>query len=232
MAETAAPGARPVVVRDLGRMPYETAWRIQHDLVEAHKAGRGRDHLLLVEHDPVITLGRRARAAHVVAGPEALRSQGVSVVEVERGGDATYHGPGQLVAYPILDLRAHRKDVRWFADGLLAALAETVGAFGLAAEARHGVETGVWLRRPAGRPAKIAALGLRVERWVTYHGVALNVDPDLRHFGWIVPCGLQGIEVTSMAAELGRPVDMVAVRNRFLAAFAERYGVRLEGARP
>jgi lipoate-protein ligase B len=222
---TAAEGGATVAVTYLGRMPYRRAWELQHSLVAERKEGLGKDRLLLLEHDPVITVGRRGEESHVLASAEALSGSGVEVLHVERGGDVTYHGPGQLVAYPILDLHGFRRDVRWFATSLLEVVVRTVGRFGICAAGRQGLETGVWV--DAGRgPAKLAALGVKIERWVTYHGVALNVEPDLSHFGWIVPCGLKGVRVTSMVQLLGHPLSPEAVRAAFVDCFAQVYGVR------
>lgn len=212
---------------DLGRMAYAAAWRLQRDLVAERKAGLGEDRLLLVEHPPVLTLGRRADPRHILADEAALRRAGIGVFEVERGGDVTYHGPGQLVAYPILDLRGYRCDLRWFSGALCEVVVRCLADFGLAAEARSGAETGVWVALPGGQGAKIAALGLRVERWISYHGIALNVDPDLAAFDLIVPCGLRGSRVSSMAALLGRAPEPERLRSAFLAAFGAVFGRRL-----
>jgi lipoate-protein ligase B len=205
-------------------MAYRAAHAMQLARVAELKAagGAGHEWLLTVEHDPVITLGRRARPEHILATPAELARAGIDRVEVERGGDVTYHGPGQLVAYPVLDLRRHRRDVAWYSQTLLGVVVDTLADHGIAAEARGGEETGVWVG-----DEKIGALGVKIERWVTYHGVALNIDPDLSHFDWIVPCGLHGRKVTSVAAVLGRAADMRAVRASFTAAFADRFGVLL-----
>ena len=212
---------------DLGRMDYAAAWRLQRRLVKALKQGEGPDRLLLVEHDHVLTFGRRAKSEHVLASPEELAALGVDTHVVERGGDVTYHGPGQLVAYPIFDLKRHRRDVRWYSVSLLRTVAETLRSFGVDSQLREGVETGVWVPREVGPPHKIAALGVRIERWVTYHGVALNVDPNLSRFELIVPCGLDGVTTTSMSVELGRTVTLEEVKPVFLEAFAEAFGVEL-----
>jgi len=217
-----------VCCTDLGRLDYAATWRLQRALVGARKAGLDRDRLLLVEHPAVVTLGRRAREDHVLAGAETLAARGVAVHRVERGGDVTVHGPGQLVAYPILDLRLYRCDVRWYAESLLEVVVRTAARMGVTAQARRGRETGVWVADGRGGEAKLAQLGVRVERWVTYHGVALNVDECLACFDWIVPCGLHGVSVTSLARELGRPVTLDEVRPAFVAAFGAVFGVRVE----
>jgi lipoyl(octanoyl) transferase len=172
---------------------YLEAARLQHALVRERLAGRGSDTFLLLEHPPVITLGRLARAEHLLASPAALAAAGAEVWETSRGGDVTYHGPGQLVGYGILDLRAHGRDLGRYLRDLEQALIGVLADFGLAGERRSGL-TGVWVGR-----RKVAAIGVRAERWVTAHGFALNVNPDLGHFGWIVPCGIRDLAVTSLA---------------------------------
>lgn len=229
LPRSAAP--RRVALVDLGRQPYRPVWALQRRLVEDRKSGGGVDTLLLVEHGPVLTLGRRAVPAHVLAAPEALAARGIDVVEVERGGDVTYHGPGQLVAYPILDLRGFRTDVRWYSLALLEVVVRTLAAFGVDGEARAGAETGVWVSTAAGW-GKVAALGVRIERWITYHGVALNVDPDLSAFDLIVPCGLAGATTVSLAGLLGRPVALDEVRPVFADAFAVVFGAALVAGPP
>lgn len=221
---------RTVTWTDLGRMAYQPVWALQHSLVDARKHGLGADRLLLVEHDPVITLGRRAGEANVLLPPDELAARGIEVHAVERGGDVTYHGPGQLVVYPVLDLRNHRKDVGWYSWSLLATVVRTLEVFGLEAHTRPGRETGVWVGPAAAPHGKIAALGVRIERWVTYHGIALNVDPDLAPFDLIVPCGLPGVRVVSMADQLGRPVTLAEVRPQLLAAFGAVFDVELVAA--
>ena len=186
---------RRVQVIEAGRVPYRQALDWQRALAQARiDGGLEKDVLLLLEHPPVVTLGRTARGAHV------LRPEGVDVVEVERGGDVTFHGPGQLVGYPILDLRGppYRQDLHWYLrtleDALIAALAE----LGIPAERRAGY-TGVW----TGGGRKIASIGVHVKQWVTWHGFALNVTTDLSAFERIVPCGISGVEMTSVERETG-----------------------------
>lgn len=195
--EVAAP-ARTLRVRELGRVPYDEALALQRSLAQSRIARTlPHDVLLLVEHPPVITLGRSARAENLLASPRALAEDGVDIVEVERGGDITFHGPGQLVGYPILDLRGHREDLHWYLRTLEQVLVEALGSLGIAAEARAGL-TGVWTH---GR--KIASIGVHAKQWVTWHGFALNVTTDLDQFDAIVPCGIDGVEMTSVARELG-----------------------------
>jgi lipoyl(octanoyl) transferase len=173
-----------------GLVPYEDALTWQRELAEDRIAGRlSHDVLLLLEHPPVVTLGRNSHAAHL------LQPAGIDVFEVERGGDVTFHGPGQLVGYPILDLHAYKQDLHWYLRTLEQALIEALVALGIPAERNPGF-TGVWTR---GR--KIASIGIHVKQWVTWHGFALNVTTDLTHFARIVPCGIQGVEMTTVARE-------------------------------
>ena len=188
-----------LAVWDLGRRPYGEVLELQRQLCRRRMAGDlGDDVLLLVEHDPVITLGRGTRAASVPIPPAELERRGIPVFEVERGGDVTYHGPGQLVGYPVLDLQHHRPDLHWYLRQLEAAIISGLGALGIAAN-RHPGQTGVWT---GGR--KIASIGIHVKQWVTFHGFALNVSTDLTPFDLIVPCGIPGVTMTSVAQELGR----------------------------
>jgi lipoyl(octanoyl) transferase len=186
----------PLAVADLGTVPYGVALERQRSLAEDRIAGRlAHDLLLLVEHPPVVTLGRGTRSASLPIAPEALRSRGIDVFEIERGGDVTYHGPGQLVGYPIFDLAQHRKDLHWFLRQIEGALIGALERFGIPGERREGY-TGVWTR---GR--KIASIGIHVRQWVTWHGFALNVTTDLSPFSLIVPCGIPDVVMTSMARE-------------------------------
>lgn len=188
-----------LALADLGRRGYQETLELQRALCRRRMAGELRqDLLLLVEHDPVVTLGRGARATSLPLGPAELMRRGMEVAEVERGGDVTYHGPGQLVAYPILDLREHRADLHWYLRQLEAAVIMGLAELGIEAERRPGL-TGVWT---GGR--KIASLGIHVKQWVTFHGFALNVSTDLRAFDLIVPCGIPGVVMTSVARELAR----------------------------
>src|SRR5881296_2129267 len=197
--------SRGAYVLDLGRVPYREAWDLQRSLAAAVSQGAIPDTVLLLEHPPVITLGRRADESelHVPDGAE------VEVVETDRGGKSTYHGPGQLVCYPILDLKRHGRDVKQYVRNLEEALIGTVAPFGLTAERIEGL-TGVWLTPP---PRKLASIGVHVSRWVTTHGYALNVDLDPAPFtDWITACGLEDAAFTTLARELGRPVTVDEVR--------------------
>jgi lipoate-protein ligase B len=214
--------ALPVLVLNLGRESYTETWDLQHQLVKARQAGRIDDVLLLVEHPPVITLGRAANAAHILAASEELAEAGVEVHRVERGGDVTYHGPGQLVGYPILSLGTYHIGPSDYMHALEEVLIRTLRDFGVPGNRRDGI-IGVWAQG-----GKIAALGARIERGVTYHGFALNVAPNLAHFGLIIPCGLTDTPVTSMERELNRRVPMQLVRERLVQHFGEVFGVMVE----
>ncbi len=211
-----------MLVINLGREPYERAWKWQHSLVKARQEGRLGDILVLLEHEPVITMGRAADPGHILASEEALKDAGIQVLRVERGGDVTYHGPGQLVGYPILSLEAHHLSVSDYMHALETVLIATLADFGLAAYRQANV-IGVWVG-----PGKIAALGARVERGITYHGFALNVNTNLEHFQWIVPCGVADKPVTSMQKELGRPIEMQLVRERAMWNFSQVFAVSME----
>ena len=190
--------------RWLGRVPYREGWALQHRLVGERAAGKIPDQLILLEHDAVLTLGRNADPAHVRVLPALLVERGIELIRVERGGEVTYHGPGQLVAYPIVRLTERGILIRPYVRALEAAMAETAATYGVAAARREGLP-GLWVDLDGPLPRKLGALGVRVERGVTYHGIALNVTTDLRDFGLIDPCGLSNIGVTSIAREAGWP---------------------------
>ena len=189
--------------RWLGRIDYREAWALQKHLVAERAAGVIPDQLLLLEHPAVLTLGRHAAADHVIATPTLLEVRGIEVIRVERGGEATYHGPGQLVAYPIVRLADRGLLLRPFVRALEAAMADTCAAYGLEAGRRDGYP-GCWVGAAGANPRKIGALGVRIERGVSYHGIALNVTTDLADYGLLDPCGMPGLTVTSIAAETGR----------------------------
>ena len=215
---------------NLGTVPYADALALQHRLVEARKRGALNDTLLLLEHPPVFTLGRNANDSNIIASPDFLKQLGIDVFRVERGGDVTYHGPGQLVGYPILDLHNFRLDVGWFVRSMEQLLIGALGDFGIAGK-RIDKLVGVWLDTPGGE-AKIVQIGARIEQWITYHGFALNVDPNLAHFELIVPCGISDKAVTSMARVLNHSIDVHVVRKRVAARFAEAFGVELIETHP
>jgi lipoyl(octanoyl) transferase len=188
-----------LIVQDLGRRAYGEVLELQRDLCRQRIAGESdEDILLLVEHDPVVTLGRGTRAESLPLTKPELDRRGVEVFEVERGGDVTFHGPGQLVGYPIIDLRQHREDLHWYLRRLEGGLIGALDTLGIAAGPNPGL-TGVWT---GGR--KLASIGIHVKQWVTFHGFALNVTTDLDYFDLIVPCGIKDVIMTSVAQELGR----------------------------
>lgn len=184
----------------LGRMRYREAWDVQRARHAARDAGEIADTLLLVEHEPVLTLGRHARDEHVIASPAELERRGIEVIRVERGGEVTYHGPGQLVAYPIVRLRELPVLLRPFVRALELTMADVAARYGVQAAPRPGYP-GVWVEQDGPRPRKLGALGLRVERGISYHGIALNISTRLEDFELIDPCGMAGLDVTSVARE-------------------------------
>lgn len=215
-------------VRRLGRVGYQAGLDLQVALVEDRRAGRIGDTLLLLEHPPVITLGVKTRHGerHIIASEDELLLQGVTVFDTSRGGDVTYHGPGQLVGYPIFDLKPDRCDVHKYVRDLEEVLILALQQFGIEGVRVKGL-SGVWVG-PPGQERKVAAIGVRISRWITSHGFALNVATDLRHFQLIVPCGIADRGVTSVEGELGRSVPMIeieeAVRRGFEAVFLSRPG--------
>jgi lipoyl(octanoyl) transferase len=208
-----------VDVRRLGQVDYQAGLDLQAALVEDRRAGRIGDTLLLLEHPPVITLGVKTRhgAKHILATEEELSRQGVTVHETGRGGDVTYHGPGQLVGYPIFDLKPDRCDVHKYVRDLEEALILALREFGIQGGRVKGL-SGVWVG-PEGKERKIAAIGVRISRWITSHGFALNVATDLRHFKLIVPCGIADRSVTSVEGELGRDVPLTEIEGAVVRGF-------------
>ena len=212
-----------LVIEWLGRMSYREAWQRQRSLVVARDADQVADTLLLVEHDPVLTLGRHASDEHVLTSPAELERRGIEVIRVERGGEVTYHGPGQLVAYPIVRLHDRGILLRPFVRALESAMADVAESYGLEAAARPGYP-GVWVEPSGPRPRKLGALGLRVERGITFHGVALNVSTRLADFALIDPCGMAGLDVTSIARELGWQGQAAEPSTTAVKDAAERFG--------
>ena len=206
---------RTIEVLRLGTISYADGLELQKTLVEQRKTGAIPDQLLLLEHPPVITLGVKARndRSHIVASTAALEAEGVDVFETGRGGDVTYHGPGQLVGYPILDLKPDRCDVHKYVRDLEEVMIRTAAAFGVTAGRIEGL-TGAWVGHD-----KLAAIGVRIARWVTSHGFAFNVNTTLDHFDFIVPCGISDKGVTSLQRLLGRPVSMDEVADACVREF-------------
>lgn len=208
---------RPLEIIDLGRMRYTAALAVQQRLIEQRKRGEAVDTLLYVEHPHVVTIGRNGKQQHLLASEEILARTGIEFYETDRGGDVTYHGPGQLVGYPILDLKAWKRDVHAYFSGVEQALIDALASFGVHAEriAERGYE-GVWV---AG--AKIAAIGIHISRWISSHGFALNVDTDLSYFKYIVPCGLSKpvCSLRSLGCDASRQEVMEAVTASFVNVF-------------
>jgi lipoyl(octanoyl) transferase len=229
------PDPGPIAATWLGRVPYREALALQKRLAAERADGLIGDRLLLLEHPAVLTLGRTSDPTHILADDATLAARGIEVVRVERGGEVTYHGPGQLVAYPIVGLAARGLMIRPFVRSLEAALVATCAILGVAASRRDG-HPGCWCEPEGPSPRKIGALGLRVERGVTYHGIALNITVDLSDFGLIDPCGMPGLISTSIAREQGdRAVGTVPTSasvevagRHFASAFASELGAPLD----
>ena len=206
---------------ELGRVPYLEAWELQRSLAAAVAQGEIPDTVVLLEHPPVVTLGRRADESELHIPEDAE----VEIVETDRGGKSTYHGPGQLVCYPIFDLTRHGEDVKKYCRDLEEALIRTIGAVGVEATRIEGL-TGIWLERP---PRKIASIGVHISKWVTTHGYALNVDLDPAPFTeWITACGLEDTAFTTIARELGRPTSVDEVRPHAARAMQDVFDLELE----
>ena len=216
-----------LLVCDLGTMAYAEALGLQRATAKARISGElDEDLLLLVEHPPVVTLGRSSKERHLLASPALLAARGVELFEVERGGDVTFHGPGQLVGYPIVDLKRHKQDLHWYLRQVEEALIRAVAPLGIVGERSAGF-TGVWTQ---GR--KLASIGVHARDWVTWHGFALNVTTDLAYFDLIVPCGIAAVEMTSVARELSTAADAreelgLEVRARVAEAFGEVFSLEL-----
>ena len=218
-----------------GLVPYADSLVLQERLVAARKTGAVPDVLLLCQHPHVITQGRNGRREHLLGSEHVLRQMGVEFFETRRGGDVTYHGPGQLVAYPILDLSGHRRDLVWFVRRLEDAMIAASVEMGVPAESllpNWEGRTGIWVRGaglpPGDAPAKLGAIGVHVSRWVTSHGLAWNVSTDLRYFDLIVPCGIAGCRATSLEQVLARAVDFPAASDSLARHMAGRFGLALE----
>ncbi len=198
---------------DLGRQPYNPVWDFQRELQRKRIDQKIPDTLIFVEHNPVYTIGKNGSDLHVIASSSFLQTHGIEVVQVDRGGDVTYHGPGQLVGYPIFDLHQHKQSVSWYMRSLEEAFIQVLSHFEIKGQRSEGY-TGVWVK-----DEKIVALGVRISRWVSMHGFAFNVSTNLSHFGGIIPCGIFHQGVTSLEKILGHPVDMDEVKRLVIQSF-------------
>jgi lipoyl(octanoyl) transferase len=214
--------SRTLLVADLGRTDYRWCWNLQHHVLEARRKGRGGDLLLLTEHDHVYTIGRTGNADHLLAKNEELKSRGIDLCFSDRGGDITYHGPGQLVGYPILDLNGYYRDLHRYLRDLEEVVIRTLVHLGIRAKRLSGY-TGVWVESE-----KICAIGIRSSRWLTMHGFALNVHTDLTYFQRIIPCGIFERGVTSLQEVLGRPMGINEVGHLLVEEFAHVFGVEIQ----
>jgi lipoyl(octanoyl) transferase len=228
---------REVQFRDLGVLDYQRVWDLQLDLFQQtidtkihnrrnQTKNPTTNHFLLVEHNPVITLGKSGSAGHLLTSKAQLEAQGISFFKIDRGGDITYHGPGQIVGYPILDLDHFFTDIHKYLRLLEQVIIDTLADFEIMATRSQG-ETGVWLDINTPFARKICAMGIRASRWVTMHGFSLNVNPNLSHFDNIVPCGIHGKQVTSMALELKKEVSLYEVKRRIKHHFQEHFEATL-----
>src|SRR5882757_7223116 len=213
---------------DLGLIGYAEAWELQKRVVAARKADAIEDVLLFCEHPPVITLGRSGKRENLLASEHVLRQKGVEFHASDRGGDITYHGPGQIVGYPILNLGAIRRDVVWYVRMLEEAMIHATAEFGITAERVAG-KTGIWVKSGE-TEEKLGAIGVRISRWVTSHGFAYNVSTDLRYFDLIVPCGIANRKATSLEKLLGRSLDSQEVERRLAMRFGEVFGREMKKA--
>ncbi|MVN76455.1 lipoyl(octanoyl) transferase LipB [Hymenobacter sp. HMF4947] len=239
----AAASQRAVRVQRLGQVPYVPTWDLQEELLaatvvlkaanrQAEAAGlppqATPNHLLFCQHPPTYTLGKSGKPEHLLLDEAALAAHGATFHRINRGGDITFHGPGQLVVYPVLDLENFRPDIHWYLRALEEAVIQTLATYGLRAGRIAGL-TGVWLdwEENAPNPRKICAMGVRCSRWVTLHGLALNVNTDLNYFGYIVPCGITDKAVTSLQAEVGHAVSLDEVQERLLAELLHQLDAHL-----
>ncbi len=212
---------------DLGLLGYAAACALQERIVAARKAGFIEDVLLLCEHPHVITLGRNGKREHLLASDHLLRQKGVEFHATDRGGDITYHGPGQIIGYPILNLCLIRRDVAWYVRMLEEVMIRATAEFGIAA-GREAGKTGVWVKTAGGSDEKLAAIGVHISRWVTSHGFAYNVSADLRYFDLIVPCGISDRKPTSLEKLLNRRVERAEIAPRLVRHFGDVFGLEMK----
>jgi len=208
-------------VVDIDLIEYRRAWNFQREVVATKVKVDFPDILILLEHTPVITLGRRGNYQHIQASPEVLAAEGINIFHVERGGEVTYHGPGQIVGYPILNLKNWTRNVSWYVYNLEEVLIRTLGDFGIKGT-RNRLNRGVWVR-----DSKIGSIGVAITRWVTYHGFSLNVSPNMYHYSLITPCGLSGIQITSLKELLGKEPAQHRVRGGISRYFQQVFDIEL-----
>jgi lipoyl(octanoyl) transferase len=226
---------RKIFVRELGVMPYQAAWDYQEGLLKenlalkaAGEAGKTVNHLLFTTHPPVYTLGKSGKPEHLLINETEMAARGIEFVHTNRGGDITFHGPGQIVCYPIFDLEQFATDIGWYLRSLEEVVIRTLAVYGITAGRSQG-ETGVWLDPGVkGRERKICAMGVRCSRWVTMHGLALNAETDLQYFSHIIPCGIPDKQVTSIEKELGRKVPAEEVKQQLQQQFAHVFDAVVE----
>lgn len=207
--------AKKLEILNLGKMKYQKAYEIQLEMIKKRAADEILDTLILVEHPPVFTIGSSGTEEHISVSREFLESSGIEVFETNRGGDITYHGPGQIVAYPILNLKEHKQDLHWLLRQYEEVTIRLLEEYDIKARRIEGL-TGVWVG-----DEKITAIGVGVRRWVSYHGFAFNVNPNLEHFSYIIPCGIRDKGVTSLSKLLGKEMDMDQMRKKVIKYFAE-----------
>ncbi|SFQ43617.1 lipoyl(octanoyl) transferase LipB [Parafilimonas terrae] len=221
-----------IILQDLGRRAYKETWDYQEELLQQKIKAKQEnlnqpDYLLFVEHNPVYTLGKNGKEKNLLINEQMLASKGIEYFHINRGGDITFHGPEQLVGYPVLDLDNYKTDLGWYLRSLEEVIILTIGEYGLKGERSKG-ETGVWLDAAIkGKERKICAMGIRCSRWITMHGFALNVNVDLNYFNFITPCGIQDKQVTSMQKELGYAVDMNEVKEKLVKNFERVFEARI-----
>lgn len=222
------------IFRDLGRMSYQQAWDFQEERLkektELKRAGKNElitNELYFVEHNPVFTLGKSGHEENVLLSPEQLAKKGIAYFHINRGGDITFHGPGQIVGYPVFDLEQFKTDLGWYLRSLEEVIIRTIAEYDITGERSKG-ETGVWIEPGRkGYERKICAMGIRCSRWVTMHGFALNVNTDLDYFNYIIPCGIQGKQVTSIQRELNTEIPIEEVRHKLRHHFTEVFDLEL-----
>ena len=224
-----------VLFKNLGVKSYKAVWDYQEkflaenlELKRSNNNDETVNHLLFVEHNHVYTLGKNGKQQHMLLTPENLAARGIEYFEINRGGDITYHGPGQIVGYPIMDLDKFKTDLGWYLRGLEELIILTMAEYGLKGERSKG-ETGVWMDTEVkGRERKICAMGIKCSRWVTMHGFALNVNTNMDYFNFIIPCGIQNKQVTSLQKELGRELDINEIQEKLKANFAKVFACEIE----